>query len=283
VKSDHLTVLPAGVGPAEVHFQFEQQEKRIGGALGVSILTHVALAVAVILFIRFAPERVVTAVLPDRLPDSIVWLSQPGPGGGGGGGNQSPEPPRKAEAPGKDKITVPVVKEPEPVAVEVEEPPELPQLNIPAKSMAADMTAAVPGVIDSNANTSTSLSTGSGSGSGAGAGQGSGLGPGTGGGVGGGVYRPGNGVELPQLIRQVKPSYTSEAMRAKVQGVVLLECVVQTDGSVGSCSVQRSLDQAFGLDQEAIKAARQWRFRPGTRQGEPVPVLVTIELTFTLR
>jgi protein TonB len=72
-------------------------------------------------------------------------------------------------------------------------------------------------------------------------------------------------------------------MRAKVQGVVLLECVVQTDGGVGNCSVQKSLDSSFGLDQEAIKAARQWRFRPGTRMGEPVPVLVTIELTFTLR
>ena len=91
------------------------------------------------------------------------------------------------------------------------------------------------------------------------------------------------GVEIPQLLFQKKPSYTAEAMRAKVQGVVLLECVVQTDGGVGTCSVQRSLDSAFGLDQEAIKAARQWRFRPGTRMGEPVPVLVTIELTFTLR
>jgi TonB family protein len=45
----------------------------------------------------------------------------------------------------------------------------------------------------------------------------------------------------------------------------------------------RSLDSTFGLDQEAIKAAKQWRFRPGTRFGEPVAVLVTIELTFTLR
>jgi protein TonB len=97
------------------------------------------------------------------------------------------------------------------------------------------------------------------------------------------VYRPGNGVQIPQLIQQVKPSYTSEAMRAKVQGEVVLECVVQADGSVGTCSVQKSLDSTFGLDQEAIKAARQWRFRPGTRMGEPVPVLVTIALTFTLR
>ena len=97
------------------------------------------------------------------------------------------------------------------------------------------------------------------------------------------MFRPGNGVENPQLISQKKPSYTSEAMRAKVQGVVLLECVVDTDGTVGTCGVQRSLDQAFGLDQEAIRAAKQWRFRPGMRRGEPVKVLVTIEMSFTLR
>lgn len=281
MKTDHISVRPVELGPREVHFQFEQQQKRIGGALGVSVASHAAFLVAILLFIRFAPERVTSAILPDRLPDDIVWLSQPGPGGGGGGGNKMPEPPKKAEAPGKEKITVPAAKDPEPTPKVEEPPPVEPQLNIPAQTMAADTTAtATPGVLEGNTNSS---STGSGSGTGAGAGQGSGLGPGTGGGTGGGAYRPGNGVEIPQLIRQVKPSYTSEAMRAKVQGVVLLECVVQTDGGVGNCSVQKSLDSSFGLDQEAIKAARQWRFRPGTRFGEPVPVLVTIELTFTLR
>jgi protein TonB len=97
------------------------------------------------------------------------------------------------------------------------------------------------------------------------------------------VYRPGSGVTLPRVLREVKPQYTSDAMRAKVQGTVLLQCVVKPDGSVGDVQVVRSLDSAFGLDQEAIKAARQWRFAPGMRLGEPVPVLVTIELTFTLR
>ena len=64
---------------------------------------------------------------------------------------------------------------------------------------------------------------------------------------------------------------------------VLLECVVLPDGTVGPVEVVRSLDSSFGLDQEAVRAAKQWRFRPGTRFGEPVSVLVTIELTFTLR
>jgi len=96
------------------------------------------------------------------------------------------------------------------------------------------------------------------------------------------AYRPGNGVSLPRVLQQAKPHYTSEAMRAGVQGTVLLECVVSTDGTVSNARVLHSLDSTLGLDDEAIKAAKQWRFAPGTRNGEPVPVLVSIELTFTL-
>ena len=62
-----------------------------------------------------------------------------------------------------------------------------------------------------------------------------------------------------------------------------LDCVVTPGGDVGTCDVVRSLDGVFGLDQEAIKAAKQWRFSPGMKQGVPVPVLVTISMGFTLR
>ena len=72
-------------------------------------------------------------------------------------------------------------------------------------------------------------------------------------------------------------------MRAKVQGLVRLEGVVLPDGTVGDVRVIRSLDNVFGLDEEAIKAAKQFRFRPGTRQGQPVAVLVTFEIEFALR
>jgi TonB family protein len=64
---------------------------------------------------------------------------------------------------------------------------------------------------------------------------------------------------------------------------VLLQYVVKSDGTVGDVQVVRSLDPTFGLDQQAVSAARRWRFVPGTRLGQPVPVLVTIELTLTLR
>jgi protein TonB len=267
-----------------VHFLFEQPRQRMGGALGASILSHAGFLLAFLLLLRVAPDSVTNAILPDNLSKDIVWLVQPGPGGGGGGGNKSPEPPKKAEAPGKEKITVPVVKTPEPTPTpEVKEEPkvEAPVLDIPAKTMAADeSTVPSAGVIDSNANTS---STGSGTGTGAGPGQGAGLGPGSDRGTGGGVFQVGNGVISPVPIVSPKPAYTSDAMRAKIQGVVLLQCVVESDGSVNRCLVNRSLDRTFGLDQEAIRAAQRWRFRPGTRLGEPVAVQVGIEMSFTLR
>jgi TonB family protein len=72
-------------------------------------------------------------------------------------------------------------------------------------------------------------------------------------------------------------------MDAKIQGVVVLDAVVEADGTVGDVTVARSLDAEYGLDEESIKAARQWRFEPGERDGKPVAVLVTVELTFTLR
>jgi protein TonB len=97
------------------------------------------------------------------------------------------------------------------------------------------------------------------------------------------VYQPGNGVTSPRLIKEVKPNYTGDAMRAKIQGVVTMAAVVMPDGSVGSVQITRSLDPTFGLDQEAIKTVKQWRFAPGTKLGQPVPVLVEIEMTFTLR
>lgn len=94
------------------------------------------------------------------------------------------------------------------------------------------------------------------------------------------VYEIGNGVRSPVLIKEVKPKYTEAALRRKVQGVVELTAVILKDGNVGDTTVKRSLDE--DLDQEAIKAVKQWQFKPGTKDGEPVNVQVFIELSFTL-
>jgi periplasmic protein TonB len=276
--------------PAEVRFLFQDTQKRSAGALAISLGIHGAMfGLAIWVAMHPAVAPMTTRVL-DNFNDQIVWLDVPGPGGGGGGGgNESPEPVKQVQLKGKEKITVPVEKPPAMEEPQEKPPPENPiqNLTIPAQTLAsADLAQA--GAME-GVPTSESLGlgrgggAGTGQGTGIGSGRGSGLGEGWGGGTGGGAYRPGNGVETPRLLQEVKPQYTAQAMRAKIQGEVLLECIVQPDGSVGNIKVVRSLDSAFGLDQEAIKAARQWRFQPGTRQGQPVPVLVTIAIAFTLR
>ena len=124
---------------------------------------------------------------------------------------------------------------------------------------------------------------GDGVGPGSGDGDGSGAGPGHFRGIGDGPFREGSDVSRPLLVREVKPNYTAGAMRAKVQGAVRLECVVLPDGTVGDARILKSLDRVFGLDDEALKAARQWRFIPAKRRGETVAVLITIEVAFMLR
>lgn len=99
----------------------------------------------------------------------------------------------------------------------------------------------------------------------------------------GGVSVPGGAVQLPRPLKELKPQYTADAMRAKISGRVVVEAVVLPDGTVGYVNVAQSLDPHHGLDQEAIKAVKMWRFEPGTRDGTAVPVLVSIELTFSLR
>jgi TonB family protein len=99
------------------------------------------------------------------------------------------------------------------------------------------------------------------------------------------VYKPGQdqGVTLPRVVTEVKPEYTAAAMQARIQGTVWLTVVVLASGEVGDVTVAKSLDAEHGLDQQAVDATRQWRFEPGTMKGQPVPVEITIEMTFTLK
>jgi TonB family protein len=90
------------------------------------------------------------------------------------------------------------------------------------------------------------------------------------------------GVTMPTVVRERKPSYTPDAMRALKQGVVMLAAVVLPSGRVGDVVVTVSLDKEDGLDNEAVKALKDWRFKPGTRAGQPVPIIVTVEMTFRL-
>ena len=99
----------------------------------------------------------------------------------------------------------------------------------------------------------------------------------------GGIFYPGVTITSPKIRKEVKPKYTREAQAAGIEGTVWLEAVVLPDGKVGNVRVTRSLDSQYGLDEEAVKTVKKWRFKPGMKDGKPVPVLVEIEMTFSLK
>jgi TonB family protein len=192
-------------------------------------------------------------------------------------------------------MTVRVRKGPSPTAAPVttaaaravEDTPALPSIVLDAKPLASglfDQIGLPVGGVTSGTSTGPGSGggVGTGVGTGIGSGRGPGLGAGTGGGTGGGLYRPGGAVSGPRLIQEVKPKYTSEALRNRVQGTVVLEVIVRSDGCASQIRIVRSLDRG-GLDEEAVAAVAQWRFEPGRLAGAPVDVLVTIMLDFSVR
>jgi protein TonB len=95
------------------------------------------------------------------------------------------------------------------------------------------------------------------------------------------VYKKGDDVRLPVLVKEIKPEYTADAIRERLQGTILLECVVRKDGTVGTVRVKQGVAQS--LDQAAVDAVKQWEFKPGTKDDKAVAVQLDIEITFTLK
>ena len=94
------------------------------------------------------------------------------------------------------------------------------------------------------------------------------------------VFRVGGGVSPPALIHKVDPEYTEQARAANLQGTVILYVEIGPDGTASNFKVVRSL--GMGLDEKAIEAVKQWKFRPGQKDGQPVTVAATIEVNFRL-
>ena len=121
------------------------------------------------------------------------------------------------------------------------------------------------------------LGIGNGPGNGVGDKRGSGAGTGD---ESGRVYRAGGGVTAPVLIHRVEPEFSEEARKAKYSGVVTLHADVDTTGHARNLRVVKSV--GMGLDEKAMDAVSRWLFRPGTKDGKPVPVSAVIEVSFRL-
>jgi TonB family protein len=95
-----------------------------------------------------------------------------------------------------------------------------------------------------------------------------------------GVFRVGGGVTPPVPITRVEPEFTELARDAGYQGTVLMQLIVDPEGQVKDPRVVKPV--GLGLDEEALKAVQQWKFRPGMKDGQPVSVFAQIEVTFRL-
>ncbi|HTS25732.1 MAG TPA: energy transducer TonB [Bryobacteraceae bacterium] len=204
-------------------------------------------------------------------------------GGGGGGGDRSPLPASKGRLPKASlrQFTPPmaVINNPNPrltMEPSIIVDPNIPLPNVNMSQYGDPLAKLGP---PSNGPGSGG-GIGSGSGGGVGSGKGGGFGPGEGGGVGGGVYRVGGGVTAPIVLSKKDPEYSEEARKAKYQGTVLLAIEVSPNGLATNIRVVRSL--GLGLDEKAIDAVKQWKFKPGYKDGKPVTVAATIEVNFRL-
>jgi protein TonB len=244
-----------------------KDRRRLGGALGASAAVHGAFAVLLLLFgIPSAPEA--TPSHPDEFKS--VYFASPGPSGGGGGRTS----PRTNTSPAPD----PAVRATPVTATNPASVPATPAIDTPVSTDPTRLLQMFGGNVGP-----FSKPGGTGREGGDGPGRGPGTGPGEDGNRGGGPRQVGSGVTSPMPLVQVKPQYTSDAMRARIQGSVTLEVVVKADGTVGAVRLVKSLDRVFGLDEAAFRAARQWTFKPGTFEGKPVDVLVHIVLDFRIQ
>jgi len=204
--------------------------------------------------------------------------------GGGGGGDRSPIPASKGRlprlAPRQFTPPSPVIRNPEPRL------PMEPTMIVAQNLSLPKIDLAVLG--DPNGFKGPA-SSGPGSGSGIGTGVGTGIGPGKGPGLGPGEGGDVSGLGLsgasgettaPVLIYRVEPEFSDEARKAKVQGVVMLSGEVDTNGRLRNIRITQGL--GLGLNEKAIEAVRQWRFRPGYRDGHTVVTAATIEINFRL-
>jgi protein TonB len=275
--------------PVETENLWSEYSLRQSGL--ISTLVHllvVALAIIPFVGVRGDTLQITETVVPLFTP---LILELPPmeeiSGGGGGGGREEDEPPLLGEIPeaAEEQFVPPTIVE-ESLSVNpliVMAPTVVaPQLIEPDRIVDLAMLGASDGIPGPpSAGPGTGAGIGTGQGTGVGEGRGTGVGEGEGAGFGGGVFRIGGGVSPPTVISQVQPEYSEEARKARYQGVVVLEAIVHEDGTVQIVRVVRSL--GFGLDEKAIEALQQWKFRPGMRGGEAVSVSLNIEVNFNLR
>jgi TonB family protein len=254
----------------------------------VSFVTHAGVIALILWAAAQAHTHIVAAkknvITPITFRPFIPVVTAPKVmgGGGGGGAHQFVEASKGHLPPvAKTQIVAPQLLRNDHPKLAVQ-----PAIVMPQQIKIADNNMPNMGAPQSTQIAMASQGTGGGSGfgqglgGGIGAGRGAGIGPGSGGGYGGGVMSVGGGVSAPQLVHSVRPEFTDEARQANYQGVVSIQLIVDANGNPENIQVMRHL--GMGLDQKAIEAVHQYKFRPAMYQGHPVPVRLVVDVDFHL-
>jgi len=290
----HDALFPARQPPLRltsrpVHVDDPMAVKRSPASSMMAFCLH-GLVVALLLWVSLMPhpQPVVKKMHITRITFQpyVPPVTPPAPrtmGGGGGGGRHRIIEPSKGQLPPVQRLRVlapqiirvdhPLL--PEQAAIVMPKTLKMPTTPMPSVGMPQS-----PQVAMASQGEGSNGGFGSASGGGIGSGIGAGLGPGSGSGYGGGVMSVGGGVTAPEVIHQVDPDFTQEARAARLQGEVAIQLIVDTAGNPEDLQVVRHL--GMGLDQKALDAVRQYRFRPAMYHGRPVPVRLVVEVNFRL-
>lgn len=254
----------------------------------ISIGIHIAAFAVIAAFLFWHPTKkvMVAQIAPPQVFNITPFMPfAPSPeasGGGGGGGDRSVLQAAVGKLPkiSKTQFVPPdeIIRNPKP-KLEVEPTVVMPQnIRLPNNNMPnlGDPSTVVKGPASNGTGSHGGI--GSGQSGGIGSGSGAGVGPGRGGGYGGGVYRVGGGVSPPVITYQVDPEFSDQARMAKYQGEVIVQFIVDTRGLPQNLKIIRPL--GMGLDEKALAAVRQYRFKPAMLSGHPVPVMINMSVDF---
>jgi TonB family protein len=255
----------------------------------VAFLAHGVIVAACLWFAMEARSHVVVPVKATVVPLTIqpyIPVTAPAPkpmGGGGGGGAHQLVEASKGHLPPVEKvrITPPQILKIDNPKLAAPPSVDLPrQVHIPDNNLPNMGSPQSPQIALSSQGGGSGSGFGEGSGGGIGIGSGGGIGAGSGGGYGGGIMSVGGGVSAPQLLHSVQPEFTDEARRAKLEGVVSIQLIVDANGNPENIQILHQL--GMGLDQKAIQAVQQYKFKPAMYEGHPVPVRLKVDVDFHL-
>jgi protein TonB len=251
--------------------------RRSSASLWTAIVAHAA----VFLLIFTLAAHTIRHTFPSKTTFTALEVPPPPPPLapkldriGGGGGQHGPTPVTQGHLPKLAQEQIVPPKAPPTLAPKLAMEPSVivqPDLKM-ADNRMPDL-----GVPNSSLK---GFSMGNGTGSGIGSGNGSGIGPGSGGNTGGGPMHIGGSIRPPSVLFQVEPEFSEEARKAKFSGNVQIYLWVDEHGNPSHIRVTRGI--GMGLDEKAVEAVRQYKFRPATQNGKPVKVDLYVDVMFNI-